>query len=189
MPFLASENVLIDPAQGKVILPSREKDDMALESHDQGGEDFGWDLAVIPLICSKLPTLPRVTPANLEWIAGLKEFEKTHDAGNITKTSSSGTSSKPSTLKEALRLNKNYLLLNEKYNYKFDDVFTNKLPDKLPSPDAPRHRIILEDEKMSVNGRMFRLPTRYWSLMQDFLNEHLAACRIRHSSSHITAGT
>jgi hypothetical protein len=86
----------------------------------------------------------------LSWIAALRDFDNKDT-----------TASNPISLKDTLRLDKNYLRLNEKYIYKFDDVFTDKLPNKLPSPDAPRHRIVLEDEKMSINGRMFRLPTRY----------------------------
>jgi len=92
-------------------------------------------------------------------------------------------------LKAALRLDKDYLRLNEKYIYEFNDVFTDKLPNKLPSPDAPRHRIVLEDEKISINGRMFHLPIGYWPLMRDFLDGHIAAGRMRRSSSHIAAGT
>jgi hypothetical protein len=92
-------------------------------------------------------------------------------------------------LKEAIQLDKNYLQLNEKYISEFDDVFTDKLPNKLPSPEAPRHRIILEDEKISINGRMFRLATRYWPKMLEFINGHETAGRIRPSSSHIAAGT
>ena len=69
MPFLASENVLINPAHGKVILPTKEEnkeDDVALSEDDQGREDFKWDSMVIPSICQKMPALPKVTPANLE---------------------------------------------------------------------------------------------------------------------------
>jgi hypothetical protein len=92
-------------------------------------------------------------------------------------------------LKETLRLDKNYLQFHEKYVYEFEDVFIDKLSNRLSSPDAPRHHIVLEDEKMSINGRMFRLPIRYWIQMRDFLDEHLAADRIRPSSSHIASGT
>jgi hypothetical protein len=95
-------------------------------------------------------TLPKLIPLNLSWIAALRDF----DTSNKDTTASN-----PISLKDALRLDKNYLQLNQKYIYEFDDVFTDKLPNKLPSPDAPRYRIILEDEKMSINGRMFSLPT------------------------------
>jgi len=136
-------------------------------------------------ICPKMRPLPRATLVNLDWIAALKDFDLTKPDGITSKD----PSPPPSTLKEALRLDKDYLWLNEKYIYEFNDVFTDKLPDKLPSPDAPRHRIVLEDEKISINSRMFRLPTRYWPLMRDFLDRHIAAGRMCHSSSHIAAGT
>jgi hypothetical protein len=127
-------------------------------------------------------SLPRKIPPDLSWIAALQNYDITTAARSADETPST-----PSTLKEALKLDKNYLRLNEKYIYEFDDVFIEKLPNKLPSADSPRHRIVLEDEKMSLNGRMFRLPTRYWILMRDFLDEHLEAGRIRSSSSHIQA--
>ena len=190
MPFLASENVLIDPAHGKVILPANEddKEDEVADDEDEEDEDFDWDYypAVMPSVCPKMVSLPKMIPPDLGWIAALKDFDITNENATASDKDLPAT---PSTLKEALRLDKNYLRLHEKYVYEFDDVFTDKLPDKLPSPDAPRHRIVLEDEKMSVNGRMFRLPTRYWPWMRDFLDEHLTAGRIRRSSSHITSGT
>ena len=119
------------------------------------------------------------------WIVTLKDFDITTTNASDKDTSTSSST----TLKEALRLDKKYLQFNEKYIFEFDDIFTDKLPNKLPSPDTPRHRIILEDEKISINGRMFRLPTRYWPKMLQFLEEHEAAGRIRPSSSHIAAGT
>ena len=188
MPFLAAENILIDPANGKVILPpnkDNEGDDVAEDDYEDG-EDFDWDYdpTIFRSICPKMVGLPRIIPEDLSWIAALKDF----DINTSTKIDQD-TPTSPSTLKEALRLDKNYLKFNEKYIYEFEDVFTDKLPNKLPSPDAPRHRIVLEDEKMSINGRMFRLPSRYWSQMRDFIDEHVAAGRIRLSSSHIASGT
>ena len=177
MPFLATEKILIDPAHGKIILPRDEHDDLAED------DDFNRDyyLNVLPSICPKMPALPKLEP---HWVAALKDFDAA-----AAKTSTSATAPIPKSLKEALRIDKNYLRLHEKYIYEFDDVFTDKLPNRLPSADAPRHRIILEDEKLSINGRMFRLPPRYWPKMLAFLEDHLAAGRIRPSSSHIAAGT
>jgi RNase H-like domain found in reverse transcriptase/Reverse transcriptase (RNA-dependent DNA polymerase)/Integrase zinc binding domain/Chromo (CHRromatin Organisation MOdifier) domain/Retroviral aspartyl protease/Zinc knuckle len=175
MPFLASENILIDPARGKVLLPPDEHDSLA-----EDDDDFSHDY-YLPSICPKMPALPKLTSQEQHWVAALKAFDAT--------VSTSTTATTPKSLKEALRIDKNYLQLHEKYIYEFDDVFTDKLPNKLPSPDAPRHRIVLEDENISINGRMFRLPNRYWPQMRDFLDEHLAAGRIRPSSSHIASGT
>ena len=188
MPFLASEKILVDPAHGKVILPPKErvKEDDVAEEENEDDEDFDWGYypARFPSICPKMLGLPKITPTDFSWVAALKDFDSTTPA----KFDQKATSTTP-TLKEALLIDKNYLDLNQKYISEFDDVFTEKLPDRLPSTDAPRHRIVLEDEKMSLNGRMFRLPTRYWPLMRDFLDEHLAAGRIRRSSSHIASGT
>ena len=167
MPFLASENILIDPAQSRIVLPVEEDKESV-------------DRIVCPSICPKMMGLPKLIPPDHRWIAALKDFD-------ITRSPRINDTSTP--LKEALLSNENYLRLNEKYILEFNDVFTDKLPNKLPASDAPRHRIILEDDKMSLNGRMFRLPTRYWPQMIEFLDEHLKAGRIRRSSSHIASGT
>jgi len=169
MPFLATEKVLIDPAHGKVILPARE------DNVDDNDDDLDPYQITMPSMCPKVVGLKKITPPEFAWIAALREFDT---ANPVAPTESSS----PISVAEAIKLNKKYI-------YEFDDVFTDKLPNKLPNPNAPRHRIILEDEKMSVNGRMFRLPTRYWPRMIEFLEEHLKAGRIRPSSSHIVSGT
>ena len=76
MPFLASENILIDPAHGKIILPANESDKEDDVAED---EDFAWNYypAILPSICPKMPALPKVIPPNLSWIAALKDFDIT----------------------------------------------------------------------------------------------------------------
>jgi len=152
MLFLTSEKILIDPAHGKVILPTNEDNnegDVA-EDHNEDEEDCDWDYypAIVLSIYPKMAALPRIVPDDLGWIVALRDFDSTVP----DSTAPDSTVASPSTLKEALRIDKNYLKLNEKYIYEFEDVFTDKLPNKLPSPDAPRHCIVLEDEKMSING-------------------------------------
>ena len=142
MPFLASENILIDPAHNKVLLPT-----------DEGNKDLDHSRyrQVLPSICPKMPTLPKLISPESRLIAALKDF----DVIAVEPTLNNDTSTKAPTsrtLKEALQTDKDYLRRHEKYIYKFGDVFTEKLPDKLPHPDAPRHRIVLEDEKISING-------------------------------------
>jgi hypothetical protein len=154
------------------------------DKEDDDDEVFDWDYnpTVLPTIYPKMISLSKMIPSDLTWITTLKDFDN-------SKKDISTIVSNPISLKDALRLDKNYLRLNEKYVYEFDDIFIDKLSNKLSSPDIPRHRIVLEDEKISINDRIFRLPTRYWSQMRDFLDEHLEADRIRRSSSHITSGT
>ena len=41
--------------------------------------------------------------------------------------------------------------LNEYFLNKYNDVFSNDLPSRLPNPDVSRHCIILEDENLSIN--------------------------------------
>jgi hypothetical protein len=79
--------------------------------------------------------------------------------------------------------------LNEYFVKRYKDVFAENLPDRPPHPDSPRHRIILQDENLSLNGRNYRIPTRYWSELKEFIEIHLKAYRIRPSSSHIASGT
>ena len=174
MPFLASEKILIDPAHGKLILPSKEKDVEEFEVDDDDDFNHDYYANTMPSFCPKVTGLKEIIPSEPGWIAALKDFDITNAASESTSTTIS--------LTEATKL-------NEKYVFEYDDVFTDKLPNKLPNPDAPRHRIILEDEKMSYNGRMFRLLTRYWPKMIAFLEEHIKAGRIRPSSSHIASGT
>jgi hypothetical protein len=64
-----------------------------------------------------------------------------------------------------------------------------RLPKKLPHPKAPRHRIILKDPNKSINGRLFAIPEHYLNSMIDWLEEELAAGRIRVSTSNMAAGT
>ena len=72
----------------------------------------------------------------------------------------------------------------------FPETFADKLPPfKGPRPGAPRHRIILKDPDKSINGRMFQLPERFLNHLAEFLQEHIAAGRIRPSSSNMAAGT
>jgi hypothetical protein len=81
-------------------------------------------------------------------------------------------------------------LLHDEVVSEFKDIFADKLPPRKPSkPGSPRHRIILKDPDKSINGRMFALPEKFLNHMLDFLEEHLAAGRIRPSSSNMAAGT
>jgi hypothetical protein len=47
-----------------------------------------------------------------------------------------------------------YTSLNDFFRKEFPDVFTLKHGDRLPPKDDPMHRIILKDEKKSINGRL-----------------------------------
>ena len=135
-----------------------------------------------------MTTLSRIIPLNLSWIMTLKIFNITN-AVKILDNSNSTTIIISISLKKALKLDKNYLQFHEKYVYEFEDIFIDKLSNKLSSLDASRHHIVLEDEKIFINDRMFRLFIRYWSQMRDFLDEHLIASRIRFSSSYIASET
>ena len=136
MPFLSTNNILIDPARRRLLLPGTNRDQS-------------------PDACHKSISVETVN--NIEW-------EPTIAPELATK-------------------------LHDEMVKEYSDVFANKLPNKPPNPDAPRHRIILRDPNLSINGRMFALPGKYLNKMLDFLDEHLEAGRIRPSSSHIASGT
>ena len=105
MSFLASENILIDPAHGKVILPANEghrEDDVAEGHHEdveddvaevrhEDVEDFDWNYypAMLSSICPKMPALPKIIPPDLNWIAALRDFDIT----NVSKPSNNESSS------------------------------------------------------------------------------------------------
>jgi len=81
-----------------------------------------------------------------------------------------------------------YKELNSAFTKQYSDVFSKTLPSKLPPEGGPKHRIILKDNR-PINGRLMRVPTRYWPAMKRFIDTNLKARRIRPSSSHISAGT
>ena len=137
MPFLAKENILVDPGQHKIIVP-----DQLLRGTEEKKSDYM--APVFPSICPKIGSAQR---------------------------------------------NKYFTELNNYFLMRFSDVFTATLPDKLPHSDSPRHRIVLRNEDISLNGRNYRIPTRYWLKLKEFIDMHLKAGRIRPSSSHIASGT
>jgi hypothetical protein len=162
MPFLAQENILVDAAKGNIIIPNGEDEEEDFSLEDQLCKQVVW-----PSICPKA------------------KHSRTHDlyCNAITNSLSTTTlANSPISQSEADRLNK-------KYRDMYPDVFADTLPNKPPPPGAPKHRIILKDEKCSINGRMFRVPTQYWQKMMLFIEHHLRAGRIRPSSSNIAAGT
>jgi Reverse transcriptase (RNA-dependent DNA polymerase)/RNase H-like domain found in reverse transcriptase/Integrase zinc binding domain/Chromo (CHRromatin Organisation MOdifier) domain/Retrotransposon gag protein len=81
-----------------------------------------------------------------------------------------------------------YKELHTAFTKQYSDVFSKELPSKLPPDGGPRHRIILKDDR-PINGKLIRVPTKYWPAMKRFIDTNLKAKRIRPSSSHISAGT
>jgi hypothetical protein len=82
-----------------------------------------------------------------------------------------------------------YAQLDEEFKKEFKDVFSPKPSDKLPPPDTPRHCIILKDPKKPINGRLLRVPRRYYAAMREFIMENVGSGRLRPSSSSIASGT
>ena len=150
------KEILINFAHDKVIL-SMNKDDKE-KNVIMNQNDFDWDYysVIISSICSKMSILLRIIPSNLSWIATLSDIDIT-----IIKILDNNIFIIISILKKILRLNKNYLQLNEKYIYKFNNIFIDKLLNKLSFLNISYHHIILKDEKIFINDRIFHLLTRY----------------------------
>jgi predicted nucleotidyltransferase len=128
-----------------------------------------------------------VPEPDLGWIKALQEFEASRpDATELQQYLAKFNGTLPS---DPTERHEYFAQVNEYFLKRYGDVFTENLPDRLPHPDAPCHRIILDNEDISLNGRMYRIPTRYWSKLRDFIDMHLKAGRIRPSSSHIASGT
>jgi hypothetical protein len=82
-----------------------------------------------------------------------------------------------------------YAKLDRYYKQQFADVFADKLPSKLPPKNGPEHCIRLNEENISINGRMMRVPTKYYPAMRRFIDENVKVGRLRPSSNNISAGT
>lgn len=180
MPFLADEGILVNPAQGKVVLPAsaNELDEQLAEglAQEGGEDDMKFLEAEFPSICPKVRVVRKLPPVKFD------NPESTKLQQYLSKFS--GTFPSDPELREEY-----FSKLNVYFVKRYSDVFSETLPDQLPHPDAPRHRIILKNEDISINGRMYRTPTRYWDKLKEFIDLHLKAGRIRPSSSHIASGT
>jgi len=227
MPFLADEGILVDPVQGKVVLPRSQEsqilesppiEEIKLHTDDEPispslvkncdipntaslEKDMAMDLRKEQVedeleflepsfhsICPKVTTASRkITELDLGWVKALQDFEVSRpDAAELQRYLVKFNGTLPS---DPAELNEYFAKVNKYFLKRYSDVFTENLPHRLPHADAPHHRIILDNENVSLNGRMYRIPTRYWSKLKDFIEMHLKAGRIRPSHSHIASGT
>ncbi|KAF9536233.1 DNA/RNA polymerase [Agrocybe pediades] len=73
---------------------------------------------------------------------------------------------------------------------KYADCFPTRLPDIASLNDLPDHiyhRIRLKDSNKVVRGRGYVSPKKYQAAWKSLLDEHLAAGRLRPSSSEFTS--
>lgn len=82
-----------------------------------------------------------------------------------------------------------YARLDEEFKQEFKDVFSLRPSDKLPHANALRHRIILKDPNKPMNGRLLRVPRRYYAMLREFIMENVRCGRLCPLSSHISSGT
>ena len=162
--------------------------DDGLEGADEVGEtDMEWMKAEFPSVCPKVKTGYKLMPPrpDLAWIKDFEEFDKS-ESTKLREYLAKFNGIMPS---DSVGRDEYFAKLNEYFIKRYTDVFAESLPDRPPHPDSPRHRIILGNENISLNGRNYRIPTRYWSKLKEFIDMHLKAGRIRPSSSHIASGT
>ena len=209
LPFLAAEGIIVDAAEGDIIIPENNTN-LATLTPDPTPKTLAenprpW-LFSAPLRSQTKPLLPYSNTA-LPFLPYSKTDPSTSPKSTIIKTTNissqihqhatqldasvnslSTAPTSKSNPKDTIKLEV-AKQLHDQLIKEFHDVFTNKLPSQPPPPNAPQHRIELIDEKKTINGRMYRVATRYWKKMNDFLQGHLQAKRIRPSSSHIASGT
>jgi len=82
-----------------------------------------------------------------------------------------------------------YTSLNDFFRKEFPDVFTLKRGGRLPPKGGPIHRIILKEEKKSINGRLIRVPAKYYIPMHRFILENIRCRWLHPSMSHSLSGT
>ena len=82
-----------------------------------------------------------------------------------------------------------YVTLDQNYKRQFADVFADKLPSKLPPKGGPEHCIRLKDKNKTKEGRLMRVPMKYYPAMKRFIEENVKAGRLRPSSSSMSSGT
>ena len=147
------------------------------------------ELDVIPSICPKVKTNRKIAAPepDLSWIKAFEDFDKSQPASADLREYLAKFDGVPPL--NPISRDEYFAKLNDYFIKRYSDVFAETLPDRPPHPNSPRHRIVLNDENLSLNGRNYRIPTRYWSKLKEFIEIHLKAGRIRPSSSHIASGT
>ena len=187
MPFLAKEEILVDPANRSLVLPKTSPPPP--DGYVRVGNAF-----------MKTPS-----DANSTDIGSLAELNElisgTYDDVLTDEVSRTDIVTKGVIPKNRWIINKTrtaYIKLPTEEELKklefdmraeFHDVFTDKLPNRLPPKDGPKHRIILKDEKKTIKGRMMRIPHRYLKAFKEWIDEHVKAGRLVPSKSHISSGT
>jgi Retrotransposon gag protein/Retroviral aspartyl protease len=150
MPFLATEGILIDPAQQKVILPlaappggledgiedGPREDSTASEleteleedcREDRHGDDSIVGAPSTPSICPKVKTTHKIVPLqpDLSWIKALEEFDKPESV-KLREYLAKFNGITPS---DPVSRDEYFAKLNEYFVKRYSDVFTESLPD------------------------------------------------------------
>jgi hypothetical protein len=183
LPFLSDEGILIDAAKKKLILDhGNDHGNGILEEETKTSEE---DLMTCesfdpPIRSQHFRSTSPDQSTSPERTARPPSFSLRDDQDNFNlETVKPQPSIDPQLATE----------LHNQFVTEYADVFCDKLPETLPDPKGPRHRIVLDNPDISLNGRMLRLTSRFQRCLLEFINEHLRAGRIRPSSSHIASGT
>src|SRR6202165_4784519 len=81
-----------------------------------------------------------------------------------------------------------YARLNAAYKKQYADIFSDKLPDRLPPDNGFRHYIEFKDESKKINGRMMWVAPKHRAGLKRFIDNEVKAGRLRPSSSNVASG-
>ena len=196
MPFLTRNNLLVDPVSRSVI----PREDVVLVNGDDAPAFSGPKETPCRRPRVEIPGFPIVTEQIYLVKVGNALMHVTEGTARSVSRHVYRSSAKPASIvtrKLAVSLaccaladefESKYTELHAAFVKQYVDVFSTELPSRLPPNGGPTHRIILKDDK-PINGKLMRVPTKYWPALQRFINANLKAGRLRPSSSHISAGT
>ena len=186
MPFFTKENILVDPANRSLILPDNSTETPSvLDGYIRVGNAL---MRLVPesdnfaelneLLDNEYDDVLLDDAAKGEETTSIGFFPKRRLAVNRA-----GTAYMKLPTEEELK----QLELEVRAEYR--DVFSDKLPNKPPPADGPKHRIILKDDKKLIKGRVMRVPNKYLKAFKQWVDEHVKAGRLVPSKSHISSGT
>ena len=176
MPFLARNNLLVDPVSRSVI----PREDVVLvkgkESHAElppSPEPSPDSLETCRPPRIKAPRLPVVTDQIHFVKVGNALMQVSEGTARSVSRHSYRNSAKPAsifTCRLTIRLaccaladefDSKYKELHAAFVKQYADVFSTELPSRLPPKGGPTHRIVLKDDK-PINGKLMCVPTKYW---------------------------
>ena len=143
MPLLADENVLIDPAQDRIVLPGCTVEEKGeINSNNKSPqpdehEPLNTSEVVLPSICTKMKTAYRIIPPkpNYDWVKSFEEFDKARPDSEQLRDYLAKF--EDVLLSDPASWDEYFSKLNEYFVKWYADVFADTLPERSPHPDSP----------------------------------------------------